>query len=211
MTRAKTAFFYSDSCHHSTFAHCKMPGIVLIQFYFLLVAMKLNTIFYGIICAVGREEFFNEWREALTLGSAVVSFSIVCMILYIITTKTLRAKSFYLIKRLWINCKCPQKEIVYTQGFRDHLIIILINQLLLPNYKCQKPYSGARYLILNSSTKRWLNFFIFVGKDNTLLSSIHFPSVVMIWFSLIIRNNSCVGEKQSESYNKCEIKKAFCF
>ena len=53
--------------------------------------------------------------------------------------------------------------------------------------------------------------FIFVGKDNTLLSSIHFPSVVMVWFSLIIRNNSCVGEKQSESYNKCEIKKAFCF
>ena len=38
--------------------HCKMPGIVLIQFYFLLVAMKLNTIFYGIICAVGRAKNF---------------------------------------------------------------------------------------------------------------------------------------------------------
>ena len=208
MTRAKTAFFYSDSCHHSTFAHCKMPGIVLIQFYFLLVAMKLNTIFYGIICAVGREEFFNEWREALTLGSAVVSFSIVCMI---VQPRLLRAKSFCLIKRHWINFKWPQKEGVYTQGFRDHFIIILINELLLPNYKCQKPYSSATYLILNSSTRTWLNFFIFVGKDNTLLSSIHFPSVVMVWFSLIIRNNSCVGEKQSESYNKCEIKKAFCF
>ena len=163
MTRAKTAFFYSDSCHHSTFAHCKMPGIVLIQFYFLLVAMKLNTIFYGIICAVGREEFFNEWREALTLGSAIVSFFIVCMI---VQPRLLRAKSFCLIKRHWINFKWPQKEGVYTQGFgfRDHLIIILINQLLLPNYKCQKPYSGGRYLILNSSTIRWLNISFLLEK-----------------------------------------------
>ena len=144
--------FYSDSCHHSTFAHCKMPGIVLIQFYFLLVAMKLNTIFYGIICAVGREEFFNEWREALTLGSAVVSFYIVCMI---VQPRLLRAKSFCLIKRHWINFKWPQKEGVYTQGFRDHLIIILINEL---------PYSGAWYLILNGSTKTMAQLFHFHWK-----------------------------------------------
>ena len=70
-TDITTNVFYTDSCHHSTFAHCKIPGIVLIQFYFLLVALggsmvKFNPIFYG-ISVVGERYFLTRELPSILL------------------------------------------------------------------------------------------------------------------------------------------------